>query len=203
MKLFNSIGPNPHVVRMFIAEKGLDIPREDIDLVAGENRKPEHMKRNPSGQCPVLELDDGSCLSEITAICEYLEEKHPTPVLIGATPEERAKTRMWTRKIDLNILEPMTGGFRYGEGLKLFQNRIRCLPEASAGLKAIAQDNLKWLDAQLADKEFICGDRFSLADVMSYCFLAFAATARQPLNPDFKHLGAWFERVSKRPSAAA
>jgi glutathione S-transferase len=90
MKLYDSIGPNPHIVRMFMAEKGIDLPKQTVDLRGGENRQEAHLKRNPMGQMPTLELDDGSFLSEITAICEYLEEKNPQPALIGSTPEERA-----------------------------------------------------------------------------------------------------------------
>ena len=105
MKLYDSIGPNPHIVRMFMAEKGIDIPKQTVDLRKGENREAEHLKRNAMGQMPTLELDDGSYLAEITAICEYLEEKNPAPPLIGSTPEQRAECRMWTRRVDLNICE--------------------------------------------------------------------------------------------------
>jgi glutathione S-transferase len=94
MKLYDSIGPNPRVVRMFMAEKGIEMPKQPVDLRKGENREAEHLKRNPHGQMPTLELDDGSYLSEITAIYEYPEEKHPTPPMIGATPEARAECRM-------------------------------------------------------------------------------------------------------------
>ena len=147
MKLYNSIGPNPRMVRMFMAEKGFDVPKVDVDLMGGENRREAYTKVNPAGQCPALELDDGTVLAEITAICEYVDEKKKdTPSLIGDTPEERAKTRMWTRRIDLNIAEPALNGFRFSQGLKLFENRIRCIPEAADGLKATAQDKLKWLD---------------------------------------------------------
>ena len=147
MKLYNSGGPNPRMVRMFMAEKGFDVPKVDVDLRGGENRREPYLKINPAGQCPALELDDGTVLAEITAICEYVDEKKKdTPSLIGDTPEERARTRMWTRRIDLNIAEPATNGFRFAEGLKMFENRIRCIPEAADGLKATARDKLKWLD---------------------------------------------------------
>ena len=138
MKLYNSIGPNPHIVRMFLAEKGIEMPRQTVDLRGGENRQEAHLKRNPMGQMPTLELDDGSFLSEITAICEYLEEKNPQPALIGSTPEQRAECRMWTRRVDLNICEPLANGFRFGEGLKMFETRIPVVPEASPGLKMVA-----------------------------------------------------------------
>src|SRR4029077_7240467 len=88
MKLYDSLGPNPRIVRMFMAEKGIEMPKQPVDLRKGENREAEHLKRNPHGQMPTLELDNGSYLSEITAICEYLEEKHPQPAMIGATPEQ-------------------------------------------------------------------------------------------------------------------
>jgi glutathione S-transferase len=126
MKLYNSVGPNPQVVRMFIAEKGMDIPKQEVDLMGGENRRPPFNSTvNVAGQLPALELDNGKTISEITAICEYLEEVGKGPALIGATPEERAETRMWVRRIDLNICEPMANGFRAAEGRAIFANRIK------------------------------------------------------------------------------
>ncbi len=203
MKLYNSIGPNPRVVRMFMAEKGLKIPLQDVDLMAGDNRKPDHLARNPHGQMPALELDNGAYISEITAICEYLEDKNPAPALIGSTPEEKAECRMWTRRVDLNIVEPLTNGFRYSQGLRLFQNRIVCVPEAADGLKKIAQDRLNWLEGQMVGREFLCGKRFTLADILLFCFLDFGGQVGQPLNPENKQVSAWFERVKARPSTAA
>lgn len=203
MKFYNSIGPNPHVVKMFMAEKGLTPPRAEINLPAGENRQAPYTSKNPAGQTPALELDNGMVLSEITAICEYLDEIHPTPPLIGSTPEERAETRMWTRRIDLNIVEPMANGFRYAEGLAMFQPRIRCIPQAADDLKAIAQEKLTWLDGLIAGRTWICGDRFTMADILLFCFLQFGAQVGQPINPDNKNIAAWLERVKTRPSAAA
>ncbi len=204
MRLYNSIGPNPRVVRMFMAEKGIDIPKVEVDLMTGENRGTEHLKRNPHGQMPTLELDDGSFLAEILPICEYLEEKHPSPALIGSTPEERANTRMWTRRVDLNICEPMANGFRFSEGLPLFKDRIYTAPEAANSLKAMAQNRLKWLDGQMGDgRTFVAGDKVSLADVLLYCFVDFGGQVGQPLNPEFQNLTAWFARMKARPSTAA
>src|SRR6516165_10294793 len=117
MKLYDSVGPNPRIVRMFMAEKGIEIPRQGVDLRGGENRQAEHLKRNPHGQMPALELDDGSYLAEVTAICEYLEEKKPEPAMIGRTAKERAECRMWTRRVDLNICEHLANGYRFGEAL--------------------------------------------------------------------------------------
>ena len=203
MKLHTSIGPNPRVVKMFLAEKGLEIPQVKVDLMAGENRQEPYVgKVNPAGQTPALELDDGSCLTEITAICEYLEERQPSPPLIGTTAEERAATRMWTRRVDLKVCEPMANGFRYAEGLPLFQNRMRCLPEAAAGLKAVAKDGEQWLEGGFKGP-WIAGDRFTLADILLFSFLDFGATVGQPLDPAFGKLTDWFGRVKARPSAAA
>src|SRR5277367_3289328 len=203
MKFYNSIGPNPRVVKMFMAEKGLDIPRVEVNLMAGENRQEAHLARNPAGQMPALELDDGAVLAEILPICEYLEEIHPAPSLIGSNAEERAMTRMWTRRIDLNICEPMANGFRYSQGLALFKDRMVTVPEAADGLKKIAQDRIKWLDGEMAGKEFVCAKRFTLADVLLFCFLDFGNTVGQPLNPENKNVAAWFARVKERPSAKA
>ena len=204
MKLYNSIGPNPRMVRMFMAEKGIEIPKVDIDLLAGENRKEPYLGVNAAGQMPALELDDGTVVAEITAICEYLDEiKKDTPSLIGDTPAERAATRMWTRRIDLNIVEPALNGFRFAEGLKLFQNRVRCIPEAADGLKATAREKLAWIDGLLGDKPFIAGSKLSMADLMLFPFLDFMKDVKQPLDPVNKNLTAWFERMKARPSAAA
>lgn len=203
MKLYNSIGPNPRVVRIFLAEKGVELPLETVDLMGGENRKAAYVAKNPSGQLPALELDDGTCLAEITAICEYLEEKHSEPALIGATPEERAVTRMWTRRIDLNIVENLANGFRYAEGLPLFKNRIHVIPQAADDLKAIAREKLAWLDGLCAGNEWICGNRFTLADVLLFAFLEFGASVGQPLDPKLAWLPGWFERVAKRPAVEA
>lgn len=203
MKLYNSIGPNPRVVNMFLAEKGIDLPRAKVDLMAGENRQEPYLAVNPAGQTPALELDNGAVITEITNICEYIDETHPEPSLVGRTPEERAETRMWVRRVDLNICEPMANGFRFSQGLALFQPRMRCLPEAADGLKAMAQDKLTWLDGLMAGKTFVAGDRLTLADILLFCFLDFGVTVGQPLNLDNKNVAAWFERMKARPSAAA
>ena len=203
MKLTNSVGPNPQVVRMFAAERGIDLPMENIDILKAENRQGPYLKKNPSGQAPCLELDDGTHLAEVTAICEYLDEVSPGASLVGETPEQRAEARMWTRRVDLNICEPMANGFRFSEGLALFKDRIVTVPEAAEGLKRIAQDRLSWLDRQLEGKTYLCGERLTLADVLLYCFLAFGATVGQPLNPENKNVKAWFDRMAARPSAKA
>ena len=203
MKFYSSIGPNPRVVKMFMAEKGLQIPRVEVDIMAGENRQPAYGVKNPSGSTPALELDEGLVLAEITAICDYLEEIHPVPPLIGTTPRERAETRMWVRRIDLGIVEPMTHGFRGSQGLAMFKDRVRCLPQAADDLKTTAQEKLTWLDGLIVGRTWIVGERFTLADILLFCFLEFGAQVGQPTNPDNRNIAAWFERAKARPSAAA
>ena len=203
MKLYDSIGPNPHVVRMFIAELGLEIEKEEVDLMGGENRQAEHLSRNPSGQMPTLELDDGSFLAEITVICEYLDEINGNSDLIGKTPQDRAETKMWVRRIDLQIIEPLTNGFRSAEGYEFFKERLHLIPQAADDLKAIAQERLAWLDQQLEGKEFICGDRLTLADIMLYCFLNFGATVGQPINEGNKNISALYAKLDSLDSASA
>jgi glutathione S-transferase len=203
MKFYTGMGPNPRMVRIFMAEKGIEISLEQVDLLAGENRRPPYTDKNPAGQLPCLELDDGSHLAEITAICEYLEEIQPEPPLIGTTPEERAQTRMWTRRIDLNILEPLANGFRFGEGLEIFKDRIHVIPQAADDLKAIAREKLEWLNGMIEGREFIVGDRFTLADVLLYAFLEFGATVGQPLDAKLDNLQGWYTRVASRPSIEA
>lgn len=203
MKLINSVGPNPKMVRMFISEMGISVDMQDIDLRQGDNRQAEHLARNPSGQTPTLELDDGSYVSEITAICEYLADKQGGSPLIGETPEERAETRMWARRLDLQILEPLANGFRFSEGLTLFQDRVRCMPQAADDLKTLTQERITWLDGQIAGKDFICGSRFSMADILLFSFLEFGESVGQPMNTDNSNIMAWYDRVKGRASAAA
>ena len=201
MKFYNSIGPNPKLVRMFAAEKGWELPETvEIDIMAGENRKDAYMEKNPGAQMPGLELDDGRFLAETIALCEYIEELQPEPSLIGSTAEERAETRMWVRRIDLNICENLANGFRFAEGLSLFKDRLHCIPQAADDLKAVVQEKLVWLEGLMDGKEFICGDRFTLADILLFAFLEFGASVGQPLDAKCERLQAWYARVAVRPS---
>jgi glutathione S-transferase len=204
VKFYDSLGPNPKLVRMFAAEKGFSFPKvEKVDIMAGANRQEPYLSKNPSGQMPSLELDDGRVIAETTAICEYIEEQKPKPALIGANAEERAETRMWTRRVEWKITQPLADGFRFAEGLPLFKSRIRTIPEAADGLKAVARDGLAWLDGQIAGRDTIVPGRFTLADIVLFAFLEFGAGVGQPLDPALKNLGAWFEKLKARPSASA
>ena len=201
MLLYDSLGPNPRALRMFLAEKGISIPIKDINLMGAENRQPPYTDRNPGGQLPALELDSGKCLGETVAIFEYLEEKHPNPALIGTNAEERAETRQWQRRIELNITEHLYNGFRYSEGIELFKSRMKVLPEAANGLKAIVQDKLKWLDGLMSNRQWIAGDRFTIADIILYSALDFGAGVGQKIDPAAGKVKEWFDRVGARASA--
>jgi len=203
MKLLNSVGPNPHVVRMFAAEKGMTLELEDLDIMGGENRQAAYLAKNPQGQLPCLIMENGDYLSEITAICEYLDEKGGGTSLLGSTAEERAEARMWLRRVDLYICEPLANGFRFSEGLALFKDRMTTLPEAADGLKRLAREKLDWLNGLMAGNEFLAGDRLTLADILLYCFLAFGKNVGQPYDEKLGNLHSWYQRMEARPSAAA
>ncbi|MBK89064.1 MAG: glutathione S-transferase [Gammaproteobacteria bacterium] len=204
MKLYNSVGPNPHVVRMYAAECGVALELEAVDLMAGANRQAPYLALNPSGQMPCLEMSNGEILAEITAICEYLDEQADGVTLLGDSAEARANSRMWARRVDLNICEPLTSGFRYSEGLPLFKDRMITIPEAADGLKQIAREKTAWLNDLMNDgRTFIAGEQISLADVLLYCFFAFAGTVGQPYDQNLTYIHAWYERMAARPSASA
>lgn len=204
MKLYTSIGPNPRVVRMVLAEKRIEIPCQRVDLVGGENRQPAFLAINPAGQLPVLELASGQAIAESMAICEYLEETHSAPPLIGDSAPTRASVRMWTRRIDLAYVQPVTAAFRFGPALRLFQSRVYCIPLAAEDMANMARQGEMWIEAQLGERPYLAGDRFSLADLVLYCFVDFAARrAGLPLDPSHTRLAAWFERINQRDSAQA
>jgi glutathione S-transferase len=202
VKLHYSVGPNPRVVKMFMVERGIDLPLEEIDIMAGENLSEEYRKLNPSAQSPSLELDDGSVVAEVTVICGYLDEITEGASLVGETPEERAETRMWNRRFDVRILEPMSLAFRSAEALELFKDRCHVIPHAADDLKATVQKSWEWLEPLMAGKDYVCGSRFTLADIQLFCFADFGVMIGQGIPESLPNLQAWFKRVSERPSAA-
>jgi glutathione S-transferase len=198
------MGPNPKLVRMFAAEKGFSFSEvEEVDLQGGANRQSAYLEKNPAGQLPCVELADGRIIAETIAICELIEDEKAEPALIGANAADRAETRMWVRRVEWKITQPMADGFRFGEGLPLFKERIRTLPEASDGLKAIARDGLAWLDEQLAGRDTVVPGRFTLADITLYAFIEFGGMVGQPPDPALKNVARWFEKTAARESAKA
>lgn len=201
MKFYDSFGLNPRIVRFFLLEKDLDLETEQVDIFGMENRREPYLSRNPSGQTPLLELDDGTPLAETGAICEYLEEKHPAPALIGSTPEERAITRMWWRRVEINICLPMLYGFCFGEGLEIFRERTHCIPEAAEGMKERGRKGMHWIDGLIKDGHWLAGERFTAADICLYCYIDALRRIGQPIPDGCSRLDAWFTRVGLRPAA--
>jgi glutathione S-transferase len=204
MKLYDSIGPNPKMVRMFAAEKGFAFKETvKVDIMKGENRQGPYLAKNPAGGMPSVELDDGKIISETIAICELIEETKPQPALIGTSAAERAETRMWVRRAEWKVIQPMTDGFRFAEGLPLFKTRMYTAPEAAPGLKAIAQEGYKWFDAQLAGRDTLVPGRFSLADVALFALAEFGSSVGQTIPAECKNVQRWYEATKARPSAKA
>lgn len=203
MLLLDALSPAPRCLRMFLLEKGLQLPTRQVDVFTGENRQPAFLAHNPAGQTPALLLDDGSALAEAVAIMEYLEELHPAPALIGSTPQERALTRQWQRRAELNITENIHNAYHYAEGRARFEDRIPVAPEAADGLKRVAQDRIRWLDGLLDNRPWLAGERFTIADIWLYVWLDFADSVNQPFDHALPKLGPWFARVAARPAASA
>lgn len=208
---FDLFAPSPYVVRMFAEEKGISVKRKTVDLLTRENRRaPFATAISPLGELPAVLLDDGTALTEITAICEYLEETHPEPPLIGSTPLERAETRMWIRRIEQKIAEPMGEGFSAVEGRDFFETDYKdpdlvtktiLPPEAGPVLKAKAKEKIIWMDGQLKERQFVCGDRFTLADIYLYCYLQFGEHQDQPIPYEAPWMRNFFDRMKDRPTA--
>jgi glutathione S-transferase len=207
--------PNPRVTVMAAAEKGIDLNIVLVDLVNLENRSPEQYARNPSGALPYVQLTDGSYVGETIAICELMEEDVPIPSLFGSTASERATTRMWQRRVEQQICLPIISGLRWGPAKDFFQQRgmhgMMANDEAAAQQFAVAKSQLKWLDDCMlvaGSSDFICGARYSVADLQLYCFLDWAASPTGPVpdiltSASLPWVSAWFERVNRRPAAAA
>ncbi len=202
MKIYNSpTAPNPRRVRVFLAEKGVQVPYEDVDIGKAVNRQPEFRKKNPMAGVPVLELDDGTCIAESVAICRYFEELHPEPNLFGVGAKERAQVDMWNRRIEFNLLQPIADTFRQRH--EFFKGRIRQVPEYADIQRLNAEDSLKWLDGELANRKFIAGDRFTIADITAMIAVDFGRVSKIAIQPDQKNLARWHAEVSARPSAKA
>ena len=203
MKLYGSPtpAPNPRRVRIFLAEKGIDLPESRIDLGKREHKAPEHLARNSLGQVPTLELDDGEMISETTAICRYFEEKQPEPSLFGRTPVEKARVDMWVRRVEFQLTAPVSNYWRhFHPRTAALLTQYKDFGESNAGAYARAQ---QWLDGELADRSFLAGEAFSMADICALSTVDFAAWIGLALDPERKNVAAWHARVTSRPRAAA
>jgi glutathione S-transferase len=193
--------PNPRRVRIFLAEKGLQVPYEEVDIVKAVNRGEEFRKKNPLGTVPVLELDDGTFISESVAICRYFEEVQPQPPLFGADTKQRALVEMWNRRMEFNILQPIADAFRQRHDF--FKGRIRQLAGYAEVQRLNAEDGLNWLNRELASRRFIAGDQFSIADITAVVAIDFGRVSKIAIRPDQTNLARWHTEVSARPSSTA
>ena len=191
------VAPNPTRVRLYLAEKGLALEQASVNLPKGEQRSPEHLARNPLGRLPVLELDDGTFLTESLAIIEYLEELHPEPAMIGRTPLERARVRELERIADLGVLLPIARIVHATRSpLGLPPN-----PAVAEHARAALPAALRVLDERIGDQPFLAGARPSIADCTLFAALGFGAVFGVELDPAFERLHAWRTRFAARPSA--
>ncbi|MBK1850790.1 MULTISPECIES: glutathione S-transferase family protein [unclassified Marinobacter] len=203
MKIFETkTAPNPRRVRMFMAEKGLLDKAEfiEIDLQKGENLTPEYVARNPMKKVPVMELDDGTCISETMAICRYFEENHPeSPTLLGDTPLEKAVIEQWVRWVEFYFFMPTGMCFQHTSGY--FKDRMNPIKEWGEDCGKSVGKFMAFLNDHLADKDYICCDRFTAADINAFTTVAFARVVNIRILPEHTHLQAWYDRVKARPSA--
>ena len=193
--------PNPRRVRIFIAEKGLDLPETPVNLLKREHKSDEHRARNSLGQVPTLVLDDGTAISETVAICRYLDETHPGGALFGTTPLERAQVDMWIRRIEFQLMNPVGMFWRHAHPrTAALLTQFKDFGESN---RANYESALKWLDRELADKPFVAGDTYTMADICALCTVDFADWIGLPVADDLANVKAWHARVTARPSAAA
>lgn len=202
MKLYDTTtAPNPRRVRVFLAEKNIEVPMEQVDIAGKENRQSPFLEKNPLGGVPVLELDDGSFISESVAICRYFDALHPEPALFGESAEEQAAVEMWNRRMEFDVMLPILNVFRHGH--PFFKGRIEQVPEYSESCRREAGARLSWLNGELANREFVVGDKFTIADITALCAVDFGKVSKIRMSADHEHLQAWHARVSARPSASA
>ncbi len=203
MKLYNSnFAPNPRRVRIFLAEKGVSIPRIEVDLAKLEHKTAEFSAVSPFQVIPALELDDGTVIDESIAICRYIEELHPEPNLFGATPLERASVEMWQRRVEWRLLLPIAQVFRHTHP-HMAKMEAPQIADWAAANRPRALRAMMIFDGVLSDRPFIAGDRFTVADITGLVALDFARSARVAIPPEFANLNRWHEALKARPSAAA
>lgn len=209
MKFYDcKTAPSPRRVRIFLAEKGIDVETVQVDLGSGEQFSDEFRKVNPDCVVPALELDDGSCISEVLAICQYIEDLNPEPPLLGHSPEDRARVSMWNGKVEQLGLMAMMDAFRNAS--KGLVDRALPGPESYAQIPELAERGRKRvvqffyrLNDQLEGNAFVAGDAYSIADISALVLVDFAGWIKISIPDDASHLKRWYGEVSKRPSAAA
>jgi glutathione S-transferase len=203
MKLYDyKAAPNPRRVRIYMAEKGIDIPLIPVDIMKREQKSPDFLAKNPLGSLPVLELADGTCISESVAICRYLEALYPEPPLFGRTAAEKARIEMWLRRIELNVMVPV--GMVWAHGHPLTARLLKQIPEAAEQNRKRVHLAYKLLNEQLSGAAFIAGPDYTVADAVLLATLDFAnGLVGVPYESCLTHLKRWHGEVLARTSAAA
>jgi len=199
-------GMNPRRVRIFLAEKGLEIPVQLVDMTKGENSKPEFLAMNPMGKLPVLELDDGTFLTESVAICRYIEALNPEPNMFGTDPLETAHIEMWTRRAELNFAMPILQVFEHLH--PFWEGRVKQVKECGELARDKALERFAWLDGELGkratdDREFLTAGRYTVADITLQSALIVAKACGVRIPEEQTHLTQWFASVTTRPTARA
>lgn len=194
-------GMHPRRVRIFLAEKGLSLERREVDAGRGANATPEFLRLNPLGKLPVLELDDGTGISESLAICRHLEELHPIPPLMGSTSRERALIDMWTLRMEFELSRPIAQVFLHSS--EFYRGRIEQVPQVADHARHHALATMQWLDRELASRKHIADDLYSMADIVAQCAFVLGKAAGLRIPPEMTHLARWFAAVSARPTARA
>ena len=200
MRLYvESIAPNVRRVRMFLAEKRIDVPEIEVDVQHGEHRKPEFLAKNPFGQVPVLELPDGHCISESIAICRYLDDLHPAPALFGTSALERAEVEMWQRRAEFGLFIPAVELGHHTS--PFFREVIQQIPDWAPHCMAQLLRTWQILDTELSTREYLAPSGFSIADVTAFVGSEVASFWGERIPPELKRVARWHARVGKRPSA--
>lgn len=203
MKLFDGgKAPNPRRVRIFLAEKGIEVPLEPVDMGAMAHRSADISSRNPLQRLPVLELDDGTVLCETIAICRYFEELHPEPALFGRGALGKARVEMWQRRLELNLLLAVGHSFRHlHPAMKEWE--VPQIPEWGEANKPKVLEFLEILDRHLAENEFAAGDELSVADITGLVAIDFMKPARIAVPEELANVRRWHAALKARPSASA
>jgi glutathione S-transferase len=202
MKIYETkTAPSPRRVRIFLEEKNIEMEYVQLDIEKAENLSADMRAKNPVGKVPILELDDGTCISEAASICRYFEEIHPEPPLMGSTSLEKAQVDMWQRQVELYLFMQVGMCFQHSTGY--FKDRMTPVKEYGEVAGKNAVDFLSVLDKRLAESMFIAGDSFSIADITALCAIDFARVVKIKMGEQHHNLKRWYQAVSNRPSAKA
>ena len=203
MKLYDSkMAPNPRRARIFLAEKGIELPMEQVDIMAKQHYTPEYTEVNPLQRMPALVLDDGTATSESIAICRYFEALQPEPPLFGVGAKEQAIVEMWQRRCELSLFFPIAHVFRHTHPA-MKELEVPQVPAWAEANRPRIVDFLRILDEALGQHAFVAGERYTVADITALCAVDFMKPARIAVPEDLTNLKRWHAEVSARPSAKA